>query len=88
DLIKQVIKKAIPIFEQMHPSKTILFMFDNSCSHNAYANNALVISQMNLKDRGKQSLFRDRKIPDDSVYIMTFVDKNSIKKPKRNSTYF
>jgi hypothetical protein len=54
DIIKQVVDKAIPIFERTHPGKVALFMFDNSCNHNAYADNALVVSQMNLKNGGKQ----------------------------------
>ncbi|CAG8520018.1 13583_t:CDS:2, partial [Racocetra persica] len=37
---------------------------------------------MNLKDEGKQPLLRDRKMPDGSVHVMTFVDEDSIKKPK------
>ncbi|CAG8467208.1 5918_t:CDS:2 [Scutellospora calospora] len=82
DFMKQVVERAIPIFEQMHPGKTALFMFDNSCSHNAYANDALVVLQMNLKDEGKQPLLRDGKMPDSSVHIMTFVDEDGIKKPK------
>ncbi|CAG8761805.1 1594_t:CDS:1, partial [Cetraspora pellucida] len=82
DLIKQVIESAIPIFEQTHFSKTALFMFDNNCSHNTYTNDALVVSQMNLKNRSKQPLLRDEKMSEGSVYVITFVNENSIKKPK------
>ena len=49
-------------------------MFDNSSNHNAYADNALVVSRMNLKDGGKQPLLRDGKMPDGSPHIITFVD--------------
>ncbi|CAG8771321.1 20855_t:CDS:1, partial [Cetraspora pellucida] len=74
--MKQVVERVIPIFKQMHLSKLALFMFDNSCSHNAYANNALIVLYMNLKDEGKQPLLRNKKMPDGSVYVMTFVDEN------------
>ncbi|CAG8840898.1 8845_t:CDS:2, partial [Racocetra persica] len=49
DLMKQVVERAIPIFEQTHPGKTALFMFDNSCSHNAYAERGLWIENLQKK---------------------------------------
>ncbi len=82
DLIKQVADRAIPIFEKTHPGKVALFMFDNSSNHNAYANDALVVSRMNLKDGGKQSLLHNGKMPDGSPHIMTFIDADGITKPK------
>jgi hypothetical protein len=82
DLIKQVVDRAIPIFEQTHPGKVALFMFDNSSNHNAYADDALVVSRMNLKDGGKQPLLRDGKMPDGSPHTMTFMDADGITKPK------
>ena len=57
-------------------------MFDNSCNHNAFADDALVVSRMNLKDDRKQPLLRDGKMPDGSSYIMTFMDVDGVKKPK------
>ncbi|CAG8722700.1 15275_t:CDS:1, partial [Cetraspora pellucida] len=46
------------------------------CTYNAYADDALVVSQMNLKDGGKQSLLRDEKMPDGSVHVIIFVDED------------
>src|SRR2546421_2224379 len=82
DLINQVVDRAIPIFERTHPGKIVLFMFDNSCNHTAYTEDALVVSRMNLKDGGKQPLLRNGKMPDGSPHIMTFIDADSITKPK------
>jgi hypothetical protein len=82
DLINQVVDRAIPIFERTHPGKIALFMFDNSCNHNAYAEDALVVSRMNLKDGGKQPLLRNGKMPDGSPHNLTFVDVDGVTKPK------
>ena len=57
-------------------------MFDNSCNHNAYAENALVVLQMNLKDSNKQLLLCNGKMPDGSPHNLTFVDVDGITKPK------
>jgi len=82
DVVKQVKERAIPIFERTHPGKVALFMFDNSCNHNAFADDALVVSRMNMKDGGKQPLLRDGKMPDGSPHIMTFTDVDGVVKPK------
>ena len=82
DLINQVVDRAILIFERTHPGKIVLFMFDNSCNHNAYAEDALVVSRMNLKDGGKQPLLRNGKMPDGSPHNLTFVDVDGVMKPK------
>ena len=57
-------------------------MFDNSCNHNAFADDALVVSRMNMKDGRKQSLLCDGKMPDGSPHIMTFTDVDDTVKPK------
>jgi hypothetical protein len=82
DVIKQVKERAIPIFERTHPGKVALFMFDNSCNHNAFADDALVVSRMNMKDGGKQPLLRNGKMSDGSPHVMTFVDIDDVVKPK------
>jgi hypothetical protein len=82
DVIKQVTEKTIPIFERTHPGKVALFMFDNSCNHAAFADDALIVSRMNLKDGGKQPLLRDGQMPDGSPHILTFVDVDGVTKPK------
>ncbi|CAG8576819.1 14539_t:CDS:2 [Gigaspora margarita] len=55
NIVKQVSERAIPIFERMHSEKVALFMFDNSCNHNAFAEDALLVSRMNMKDRKKKT---------------------------------
>ncbi len=72
----------IPIFEHTHLEKVTLFMFDNSCNHNAFADDALVVSRINIKDRGKQLLLCDSKMPNNSSHIMTFTDVDGTVKPK------
>ncbi len=57
-------------------------MFDNSCNHNTYAEDALVVSWMNLKDGGKQLLLRNNKMSNGSSHNLTFVDVDGITKPK------
>ena len=47
------IKKVIPIFEELHPNCTALFMFDNSQNHHALAPDALRASVLNVSDGGK-----------------------------------
>ncbi|KAF5186994.1 Dde family endonuclease [Thalictrum thalictroides] len=54
DLIQQMTKKAIPIFETLHPGATAVFAFDQSTAHTAYASDALLVSKMNLRPGGKQ----------------------------------
>jgi len=82
DVVKQVKERAIPIFEYTHPGKVALFMFDNSCNHNAFADDALMVSRMNMKDGGKQPLLRNGIMPDGSPHAMTFTDVNGVVKPK------
>ncbi|CAG8566112.1 28459_t:CDS:2 [Racocetra persica] len=62
DIIKQVSKRAIPIFERTHLRKVALFMFDNSCNHNSFAEDVLLVSQMNIKDREKRLLLRNSRM--------------------------
>ncbi|CAG8836145.1 20011_t:CDS:2, partial [Gigaspora margarita] len=78
----EVSERAIPIFKRMNPEKVALFMFDNSCNHNAFAEDALLVSQMNMKDRGKRPLLHDSRMPDGSNHIMIFVDQDNKVKPK------
>ena len=57
-------------------------MFDNSCNHNVFAEDALMVSRINIKDSGKQLLLRNGKMPDGSPHIMTFTDVDSVVKSK------
>ena len=48
-LVDQVLKLAIPIFEAAFPDCQALFLFDNATTHSAYSKNALRASTMNLR---------------------------------------
>ena len=54
DLIKQIQTKAIPIFNELHPGKLGLWLFDNSNNHRAMAADALRVSHLNLSDGSKK----------------------------------
>ncbi|KAJ3808080.1 hypothetical protein F5876DRAFT_90227 [Lentinula aff. lateritia] len=54
--IKQLKEKIIPTFEQLHgPQHQALFLIDNSQGHAAYAEDALLVTQMNFNPGGKQA---------------------------------
>ncbi|KAJ3852305.1 hypothetical protein EV368DRAFT_82681 [Lentinula lateritia] len=54
--IKQLKEKIIPTFEQLHgPQYQALFLIDNSQGHAAYAEDALLVTQMNFNPGGKQA---------------------------------
>ena len=53
-LIEQFKSKAIPMFEMMHPNCVAFFLFDNSTSRGAFAEDALNANKMNLNPGGKQ----------------------------------
>jgi len=57
-------------------------MFDNSCNYNAFADNALIVSRMNIKNGEKQPLLRNSIMLDSLPHSMIFTDVNSIIKPK------
>jgi hypothetical protein len=53
-------EKIIPAFERVHgPGFQALFVIDNSQGHAAYAENALLVSRMNLRPGGKQARLRN-----------------------------
>jgi len=51
--------KVITIFESQHPNKTGLFCFDQSSNHSAFAEDALLATNMNLNPGGKQHKLKD-----------------------------
>jgi len=55
DLVKNLKEKAIPIFERLHPGCKAVFMLDNSQNHNAFPPDALLASELNLSDGGKNT---------------------------------
>lgn len=52
DLINQF-KNVVPLFLRKHPNRKLCFFFDNSQNHHAKAPDALVASNLNLSDGGK-----------------------------------
>jgi hypothetical protein len=57
----QLMDKIIPAFEKAHgPGFQALIIVDNLQSHSAYAENALLVSQMNVRSGGKQACIRNR----------------------------
>ncbi|CAG8741395.1 9333_t:CDS:2 [Cetraspora pellucida] len=78
----EVSKRAIPIFERTHLGKIDLFLFDNSCNYNAFADDALVVTRMNMKDSGKQPLLCNGQKPDGLTHFMTFTDIDGVVKLK------
>ena len=50
----KLIYKAIPIFEILHPGCIAVFCFDQSTNYNAMAQNALIVTRMNLGPKGAQ----------------------------------
>lgn len=58
-VVEQTIEKAIRIFEEAFPGYQAVFAFDNSTNHGAFAKDALVASNMNLRPGGKQPKMRD-----------------------------
>ncbi|CAG8646640.1 4909_t:CDS:2, partial [Paraglomus occultum] len=60
-MIEQLINRAIPIFEIIHPGCIGVFCFDQSTNHNAMAEDALVVTRLNLGPGKKQAKLRDGK---------------------------
>ncbi|CAG8841161.1 2324_t:CDS:2, partial [Racocetra persica] len=59
-----------------------LFMFDNSSNHGSFAEDALLVLQIGIKDGTKKPLLRDSTMPDGSKHIMTYIDNANVKRPK------
>ena len=61
--LKDQIKIAIKVFDHTHPNCIAIFVFDRSSAHEGFADNALVINNMNINPGGKQRKLRDTVIP-------------------------
>jgi len=58
--IPQLKEKIIPAFERAHGAGyQALFLIDNSQGHSTYAEDALLVSRMNIKPGGKQAHMHD-----------------------------
>lgn len=70
-------KKAIAIHKKNHPSRIGVWAFDNSCNHNCYAKDALLVGRMNMTPGGKQHSLRNTRV-NDVDYKMVFPDDYEI----------
>jgi hypothetical protein len=57
--VAEQFKKAIKIHKQKFPEYDALWAFDNSSNHNCFADDALIVSKMNLGSGGQQAKLRD-----------------------------
>jgi hypothetical protein len=67
-LIKQVTKKAIPMFEAVFPGCVAVFAFDNSTNHGAMSENALCADRMNVGPGGKQPIMHPTRFGPNNTY--------------------
>ena len=81
-MLDQLVHKAIPIFEVLHPGCTGVFCFDQSTNHNAMAEDALIVRRMNLSPGGAQPKMRNGWYIDESgekhVQSMIFPNDYSV----------
>lgn len=50
DVVDQLLSRAIPVFEKLHPGCQALFLFDNSTNHGCFAPNSLRVNNLNMGD--------------------------------------
>ena len=67
-LIEQVKKKAIPVFDEAHPGCQALFIFDQSSAHAALPPDALKAFEMNKSNGGAQRRQKDTIIPNSNPF--------------------
>lgn len=67
-LIEQVKKKAIPVFEEVYPGCQALFIFDQSSAHAALPPDVLKAFEMNKSNRGAQCYQKDAIIPNSNPF--------------------
>jgi hypothetical protein len=72
DLAKQVVEKAVPIFERRFLNAQAFFAFDNATNHTAFTADALRAKQMNLGHGGKQPQMRPMTYGNGIVQEMCF----------------
>jgi hypothetical protein len=58
-LLRQALDRALPVATALYPGYSFLFLFDNVTSHSVYADNALLVSNMNKRTGGQQAFLRD-----------------------------
>ena len=57
--IAEQFQKAIAVHKEEFPEYDALWAFDNSSNHNCFAEDALLVSRMNLGSGGQQALLKD-----------------------------
>lgn len=81
-LLKQVVKKAMPIKKALYPGYQLLFLFDNATSHLVFASDALQVDEINKGTGGQQKFLRNRWYTDSKGDIiqqkMSFFHPSSI----------
>ena len=58
-MVDQAVKIATRVFSYAYPGCQALFAFDNSSNHSCYAEDALLVGNMNLGPGGKQPILRN-----------------------------
>jgi len=67
----QLKEKIIPTFETLHSAGyQALFLIDNSQGHAAYAEDALLVSHMNVNPGGKQARMQDGWFMEDGIKVL------------------
>ncbi|CAG8474429.1 7366_t:CDS:2 [Racocetra persica] len=74
-------KAGIAIYSGIN--RDALFMFDNSSNYGLFAEDALLVSQMDIKDGTKKLLLYDDTMSDGSKHIMIYIDNANVKRSKR-----
>ncbi len=77
EIVDQAVKIAPRVFFYAYPVSQALFAFDNSSNHNCYTEDALLVGNMNLGLRGKQSILRNEfnHTTQEDQYIVFHYDK-------------
>ncbi|CAG8625873.1 17591_t:CDS:2 [Acaulospora morrowiae] len=88
-MLDQLVYRALPIFEVLHPGCIGVFCFDQSTNHNAWAENALIATRMNLGPGGIQPKMRDGWYIDENnkrqIQSMVFPDNHPEEKLRGHS---
>ncbi|CAG8744957.1 25561_t:CDS:2, partial [Racocetra persica] len=63
-LLAEQLKRTIDVLEIVLPGTIFVFAFDNSSSHGAFVEDALVASKINVKYGGKQPRMHSGRLPD------------------------
>lgn len=80
DVINHTCDIALPIVEAVFPGYQALLLFDNARSHASYAEDALLVRNMNLGPGGEQKRLRPGYMHGDKTQIQQMVDANGIPK--------